>query len=217
MWHCCHPYFSLLTYFCLTTRRSFCHCAWTSWLKFSPVTSSMCQKRRWCLRQQCCGWTNAPLVNKVLKRSYCTFEFNVALCKEQFHVLGAVALLFVDQKGWNSLVVISRFTIPLIMVVGIKLLPIQTFSPRSSSISDCLSSAHITSTMWLSLWTWWRRTQAARDSSQRPRTTFCLRTVVVNFIAPERDRAGPQVNTTPRSPTFLLFCIFMIWMHRLIT
>lgn len=71
-----------------------------------------------------------------------------------------------------------------------------SFAPlRSWSISACLLSARTTSTMWSSLWMWWRRTRAARGSSLRPRTTSCWRIAVESSTAPERDREGPQVNT----------------------
>lgn len=181
--------------FCLPTRRSFCLCVWTSWLRSWPVTFSMCQKRRWHLKPQYCGWINAPLVNRVLKRSDFTFEFIVALCKEQcfFSVLASLDLLSRVGCGSQRL---EQSRVLLTLVIGFKLFPLQTIFPRCSSISDCLSSAHITSTMWLSLWMWWRRTQAARGSYLRLRTTFYWRTVVESFIAPERGRAGPRVNTS---------------------
>lgn len=174
-WVCFHLSFRLLMSFCWPTRRSFCLCVWTSWLKFSPVTFSMCLKRSWCLKPQCCGWINAPLVNRVLKRS----DFH------QFNLL----MLYVNN----------------LVSVGMKWFLLQTVSLRCSSISDCLSSAHITSTMWSSLWMWWRRTQAAKSSSRRQRTTFCWRTAVENFTAPERGHADPQVNATVQNG-FQLHC-----------
>lgn len=74
------PLEMLMSSLCLLVRRSSCLYVWRSWQKYSPVTTSMYLKRRWCLRQQCYGWTNALLVNRVSKR-WDTFE----LCTVQYY------------------------------------------------------------------------------------------------------------------------------------